>query len=147
MENEHDQLDTYVMLQIAGWITAVLLQGERVLSVGEKHRGSDDRDPKARYRSIAEEEFFVVAARRLFRWLNEGKKRRLLGSMCLTELSKLERVVVDVRDMREHADDYVIRRRGKRQAKFHYSPRGTHAALGLMALSSSPIWRRRCINS
>lgn len=119
MQQETEQIDQYVMLQIATWIDAILFQGHRLLASGPN---AITRIPRAL--QTVEEEFFVVAVRRLLRWANEGKSRYLVAHNEFDALFAFEQTVIDLRDMREHADDYIVRKKGRKQDKFHYSATG-----------------------
>ena len=108
----------YVMLQLATWIRGTICQGERLLT--QFGRFSADKPDRAA--AVIEEEFFVVAARKLVRWIGDAQELSLVPSSTFQQLQGLAPIIIEVRDMRVHADDYIVRKRGRKQSEFHYSP-------------------------
>jgi hypothetical protein len=119
MAEEPSEAATFVMLQVATWIRGTIAQAESLLAAHSKLSDSDEIDRMA---TVIEEEFLVVAARKLVRWTTEATRLNLLASGAFPELEVLKKLIVDVRDMREHADDYIVRQEGKKQSEFHYAP-------------------------
>jgi hypothetical protein len=119
MTDQRGEAATFVMLQVATWIRGTIAQAERLLATHSAQSASGNFDRTA---TVIEEEFFVLAARKLVRWSSEAKKHNLLANEAFPEVEKLRKSIVDVRDMREHADDYIVRQKGKKQSEFLYSP-------------------------
>jgi hypothetical protein len=115
MNQDDTNVASYILMNLAIWIYGTIFQCDRLLAIHANNKHD-------RQRSIIEEEFVVISARKLVRWVNEANKKKLVPQEAFQEIIKLADIITDVRDMREHADDYIVRRKGKKQSEFlHHS--------------------------
>jgi hypothetical protein len=108
-------LDVEIMMHLATWIEGTIHQCKRLLAVSG--RASE------RMHTIVEEEFVVVAARRLIRWTNEAIEHQTVSADKFREVLELVPTITDLRDMREHGDDHIVRRKGRKQFQYIHHAR------------------------
>lgn len=113
MTPDDDDSAIFILMNLSTWIYGTILQCDRLLA-------ADANEGRDRQRSVIEEEFVVVAARKMVRWLEQAKKKKLVPQQSFKEVARLATVITDVRNMQEHADDYVVRKSGKKQSKFEH---------------------------
>ncbi len=120
MRKETDETASYTMLQVATWIRGTILQGERVLAIQSSQSSARRFDRTA---TVIEEEFFVLSARKLVLWVDEAERQQLIPANTFEQLRELKSIIVDVRNMREHADEYIVHKKGRKQSEFHFAPK------------------------
>ena len=120
MREKAGEIAAFVMLQVATWVRGTALQGERVLATRTTPSGTQQHD---RAVAVIEEEFFVLSARKLVRWIGAAEAQKLIPGSTFEAVHNLKRAVIDVRDIREHADQYIVYRKAKKQSEFHFAPK------------------------
>jgi hypothetical protein len=108
MTPDDDDAAIFILMNLSTWIYGTILQCDRLLA-------ADADESRDRKRSVIEEEFVVVAARKMVRWLEQANRKKLVPQHSFKNVVSMAAVITDVRNMQEHADDYVVRKNGKKQ--------------------------------
>jgi hypothetical protein len=118
------------------WLRAIIMQGRRCeeansrLLLAIQRGGAPWQEIMADYKADCwiEEHFFLIALAKALTWLRILARWRPEDRARIKEFVKSQPHAVDLRDMREHDDEY-LRGGGRRRQRLHHEAQGAGASI------------------